>query len=353
MTRGPSIGIAGAGLIGRRHAELVAESQVCSLGAIADPSPEAEAVASRYGVPWFRDHRDMLAGRLVDGVIVASPNTLHVPIARDCLAAGIPVLIEKPIAETVQSANELNAFARAKNVPVLVGHHRRYNPLVREARRIVQQGEIGQLVAVSLLWLLMKPDDYFTVQWRKQEGAGPIFINLVHDIDSIRFICGEIDEVQAITSSDRRKFGVEDTAAIMFRFANGAVGTATISDSAAAPWSWELSSGENAIYPRQDADCYFFAGTRGAISFPGLRLYRYQTAPSWTAPLTSRHLSVDALDPLTEQLRHFCAVINGAEPMISAEDATRTLAVVEAIKKAARKPALVRTVATANAEAVN
>ena len=116
-------------------------------------------------------------------------------------------------------------------------------------------------------------DDYFDVAWRREPGGGPILINLIHDIDNLRFIAGEIAAVQAVTSSARRGFAVEDTAAALLRFRDGALGTVVLSDTVAAPWSWELTAGERTSYsyPQTGQDCYLFAGTNGALAVPSLR----------------------------------------------------------------------------------
>jgi predicted dehydrogenase len=100
---------------------------------------------------------------------------------------------------------------------------------------------------VAGLWLLKKPDDYFNVAWRRERGGGPILINLVHDIDSLRFICGEIVEVQASTSNKVRGFGVEDTAALLLKFANGAIGTVTVSDATLVQLSTSSADGWFAV----------------------------------------------------------------------------------------------------------
>ncbi|MGT2439683.1 Gfo/Idh/MocA family protein [Bradyrhizobium betae] len=106
---------------------------------------------------------------------------------------------------------------KGTGIPMLVGHHRRHNPIIKSARETVASGKLGQLTAVVGLWLLKKPDDYFEVAWRREQGGGPLLINLIHDIDNLRFICGEIVEVQALTSNKVRGFAVEDTAALLLR----------------------------------------------------------------------------------------------------------------------------------------
>ncbi|MCK1357520.1 Gfo/Idh/MocA family oxidoreductase [Bradyrhizobium sp. 199] len=331
------IAVAGAGLIGRRHVELIEASTDCVLAGIADPSPAARDYARARNLASYADHRALLAQEKPDGLVIASPNTLHLPMALDCIKAGVPALIEKPVTETVATAQRLCAAVKHSGVPMLVGHHRRHNPIIKAARETVAAGKLGQLTAVAGLWLLKKPDDYFEVAWRREQGGGPLLINLIHDIDNLRFICGEIVEVQALTSNKARGFVVEDTAALLLRFANGALGTVTVSDATPAPWSWELTSGENAVYPRQDQPCYVFAGTNGSLSVPAMELWSYLQNPGWHAPLVRDPVAVSAYDPLAEQLRHFLAVIAGRErPLITAEDAMGTLAVVEAVSEAAR-----------------
>ncbi|MEZ2147997.1 Gfo/Idh/MocA family oxidoreductase [Bradyrhizobium sp. DN5] len=331
------IAVAGAGLIGRRHIELIEASPDCVLAGIADPSPAAGDFARAHNTPCYADHRTLLEQEKPDGLIIASPNTLHLPMALDCAAAGVPALIEKPVTDSVAAARRLCEAVKRSGVPMLVGHHRRHNPIIKAAREAVATGKLGQLTAVAGLWLLKKPDDYFEVAWRREQGGGPLLINLIHDIDNLRFVCGEIAEVQALTSNKVRRFAVEDTAALLLRFANGALGTVTVSDATPAPWSWELTAGENAVYPRQDQPCYVFAGTNGSLAVPTMELWSYPENPGWHAPLVREPVALSAYDPLAEQLRHFQAVIAGREqPLISVEDAMGTLAVVEAVSEAAR-----------------
>lgn len=331
------IAVAGAGLIGRRHIALIEASPDCVLSGIADPSPAGKDFAEAHNVPWYADHRALLAQDKPDGLVVASPNTMHLPIALDCAEAGVPALIEKPVTETVAAAQRLCAAVKRTGVPMLVGHHRRHNPIIKSARETVAGGKLGQLTAVVGLWLLRKPDDYFEVAWRREAGGGPLLINLIHDIDNLRFVCGEIVDVQAMTSNKVRGFAIEDSAALLLRFANGALGTVTVSDATPAPWSWELTAGENVVYPRQDQPCYVFAGTNGSLSVPMMELWSYPQDPGWHAPLAREAIALATCDPFVEQLRHFCAVIAGREqPLIPVADAMGTLAVVEAVGQAAR-----------------
>jgi predicted dehydrogenase len=126
----------------------------------------------------------------------------------------------------------------------------------------------------------------------------------------------------------------------LLQFDGGALGTLTGSDAVAAPWSWELDSGENPAYPRQaDQPCYLLAGTAGALSIPQLKRWHYaagQVDAGWHEPLLAVEESYSADEALRLQLQHFVRVARReVEPLVSAADATRTLALVEAIQQAA------------------
>ncbi len=341
MTR---LAVIGLGDIGRRHIQAIATVDGAELAAVVEPGPNGPS-ATPDGVPLFADIDAMLAKVTPDGCILATPNATHVPLARKLVAAGIPVLVEKPIADSVAAADALADAAEAAGVPVLVGHHRRHNALVQEARRIVRDGLIGEITAVQATFLVRKPDAYYEVAWRRQPGGGPILINLIHDIDNLRFIVGEIVAVQGAVSSARRGNRVEDTAAALLTFANGAIGTALISDTTPSPWSWELTAGERSSYtfPQMAADCYHIAGTGGALAVPSMRLWRPDGAPDWRVPMREETVRVEATDAAARQIGHFVEVIAGkAEPIITARDAARTLEVTLAVAEAAKTGSTVR-----------
>lgn len=338
--RATRLAVVGAGLIGRRHADHVATH--ARLAGIVDPAPAARDLASGHGVPWFGSIAAMLAAIRPHGVIIATPNQLHVENGLECVAAGLPVLIEKPLAGDVTSGLRLVEAAEAAGVSVLVGHHRRHNPLVRAAKEAMEAGRLGTVLAVQGTCWLHKPDDYFDIAWRREPGAGPVLINLIHDIDTLRHLCGEVASVQAFASNHARGYAVEDTAVILLRFRSGALGTISVSDAVSAPWSWELTAVENPAYPQTGQACYQIGGTQGSLSLPDLRLWSYAGHRSWWEPLGLARLSFAAEDPLLAQLRHFCDVVEGrAVPLVPAREGLRTLRVVAAVNEAVLRGASV------------
>jgi predicted dehydrogenase len=336
------LAVQGAGLIGRRHAAFVQESDQASLCAIIDPAPSSEAYAAEQGCPWFADFASMLAMMVPDGVIIATPTPMHVAHGLACVAAGIPVLVEKPVADDVAGASRLVEAAGSAGVPLLVGHHRRHNSLVQAARRAIDAGEIGEIVAVHGICWFAKPDSYFEPDWRRAKGAGPVLTNLIHDVDLLRALCGDVVAVQAMESKRLRGHPVEETAVILLRFESGVLGTLTVSDTIASPWSWEFTSGENPDYTQTAESCYQIGGTKGSLSVPYLDVWSHDQAPEWWTPIGRTRLAHEASLPLANQIRNFCGVIRGTEaPVVSGREGLATLRVIAAIKQAAETGALV------------
>ncbi len=340
------IGLIGAGLIGQKHAVYLQASPDCRLAAIADPSHNAAAVAAEHDASFYADFDRMMSSEDLDGVIIAAPNDLHEAAGTAAAARGLPMIVEKPIAADSEAAARLTAAAELAGVPLLVGHHRRYNPNAQRARALVREGALGKLVAVNVLWAVSKPEPYFDAAWRTKPGGGPVLINLIHEIDMLRFICGEITEVMALSSNAVRGFDVEDSASVVLRFESGALGTVLMSDTAPSPWSWEQATGENhPTFPENEQNPSRFFGTEAVMEFPRLKIWRHDGAVDWNSPLASEELTLPKVDVYTEQVAHFARVIRGEEaPIISGEDASRslaaTLAVIEAadLMKAIRLP---------------
>jgi predicted dehydrogenase len=193
-------------------------------------------------------------------------------------------------------------------------------------------------VGVTILWTLLKPSEYFQASWRKSKGGGPILINLIHDIDNIRYICGEIIRVYAEKSNVVRKFPVEDSVSVSLRFEDGAIGSILVSDCVPSMWSYEATTGENPqfFHNTTPENCYYFFGTKASFVFPGLKkvFYPHPAKSGWQYPISTEEVEIVRADPYQEQLKHFCNVVKGIEkPRITGEDAKKTLEVALAIQK--------------------
>lgn len=336
------IAVAGAGYIGLAHIEVIRNNPLCMLSAIVDPAPASRDVATAVGARHFNTLDDMLAQDRPDGVVLATPNSLHVPQALQCLAQGLPTLLEKPIAPTLVEALKLVEAVETQQGKILIGHHRAHSPIMAKAREVIASGQLGKLVAVMGSATFYKPDSYFEDgPWRREPGGGPLLLNMIHEVHNLRILCGEIVAVQAFASHATRGFAVEDTVAISLQFASGALGTFMLSDTSACARSWEQTSQENKAYPSyDDEDCYVVTGTRGSLSVPTMRLKTYPRPEdcSWWKPFESSTVAMVRDDPLKHQIAHFVEVIQGqAEPLVSARDGMLNLRVTEAIVQAARE----------------
>jgi predicted dehydrogenase len=320
---------------------VIQTDAACTLSAIVDPSPAAQQWAQQAGVPCYASLDALLRQDRPDGLVLSTPNALHVPQALQCIEAGLPILLEKPVATTVAEGRVLLDAVNRTGAKVLIGHHRAHSAIMAQAQDVVASGQLGTLVAVMGSATFYKPDSYFAyAPWRSQLGGGPILLNLIHEVHNLRMLCGEMVSVQALVSNAVRGFAVEDTAAINFRFANGVLGTFMLSDTAASSRSWEQTSQENKAYPTdKNEDCYVITGTQGSLSIPTMRLKTFPNTQerSWWNPLVESHVELQRQDPLQRQMAHFAAVVRGeTEPLVSVHDGLQNLKVTEAILQSAR-----------------
>ncbi|CAH0028751.1 unnamed protein product [Clonostachys rhizophaga] len=296
-----TIAVIGAGLIGPRHARTASALEATKLVAIVDPAPP-DLVASPDKP---------------EAAIVCTPNHTHVAVAKELSAAGIHVLLDKP---------------------VLVGHHRRFNPYIVSAKQVLSSGSLGNIIAISGLWATLKPLDYFDAptEWRRHKTGGVVLINLIHEVDLLHHLIGPITKVHAEKTMSQRGFEAEEGAALTLRFKSGVVGTFIISDNVCSPYNFESGTGENPLIPKTGQDSYRIFGFKATLSVPDLTLWSYKGEKlSWHSEMESQKTPVIPGIPFELQLDHFSKVIRGAEePSCTVRTGLAALIVCDAVKKA-------------------
>ena len=318
--------VAGLGVIGSRHAKAVMAHPEAELAAVVDPDP---AVREGYGVPEFAslDAVDLD----VDGVILATPSALHPDHAEHCLSRGWACLVEKPAAADLAGVDRIIRAASNAKRPVLVGHHRRQHRSVQALRKMLNDGMIGRPVLASAVWAARKPAGYFDPVWRRGPDGAPVRMNMVHEIDLLRFLLGEVVDVRALGVEPVRQAGRVESGGIILKFASYAVAMIAFADTASTPWSFEAGTAENPEIAASGEDSLRIMGTDGAIAFPSLT--HWSGARDWSEALTSQSLAVEPTDPLEAQVGHFCEVIAGrAEPLTDAMDARATMDILERVE---------------------
>ena len=338
------LALVGAGVIGRRHLKAIGNVAEAELVAISDTNAETESLARDNEVPFFSSTEDMLSTQRPNGVFVCTPTEVHMQPVLSALKSKAHVLVEKPITASIEEAELIIRSAQENAREVLVGHHRRYYGMIQKVRELIRGGGLGQLVGISGLWAVRKPDAYYEPDWRKQTSSGPILINLIHEIDLLRYLCGELVSISAKTRRGLRSHPKEETAAVLLEFVDGAVGTFLLSDVAPSPWTWEQAVGENPDFPKSAQNVYRFIGSKAALDFPNLVLWQHgDDHRDWVHEIFPEPITVEFEDPYVSQCRHFCAVINGNEqPRITAVDAVKTLRATLAVFEAADKGTEIR-----------
>lgn len=291
-------GLVGVGVMGFNHARVLAELPGVELVGIADPDrPLAVKVAEALGCEAVADHKALL-GLGLDAVIVAAPTHLHHPIALDCIDAGVNVLVEKPIAPSVDEGRAIVAAARRKGVKLMVGHVERFNPTVQAIKEAISSQDI---LSIAITRVGPFPP--------RMSNVGVVIDLAVHDIDLIQwFTESEIVEVQPqLTRAIAQR---EDIALLQFRTASGVL--AHINTNWLTPFkarTVHVATRDKYVIgdllTRQVTECFGFQPD-GSYSM--------------------RHLSVGHAEPLRAELLAFIKAIRDDEkPLIGGDEGVASL----------------------------
>lgn len=282
------IGIIGAGRIGRSHAEALKAFPDHTLAGFADPNLDlARALAAEFGGSAYGDYRELLSAGDSEAVVVGVPHCLHREVSVDCFAAGQHVLLEKPMACSLEECDEIIAAAQAARKKLMIGYTHHFMPVIRAARRLILDGQLGKLVLGTDLMAYgqVEPESERKIKWllrKDAAGGGTVMNNGSHSIGRLMFMTGQqVTAVYAACGNERpdlTHIDVELHTLGMLHFAGGAV----------------ISLWQDAYGARNECRNEF-TGTGGALVFPTyggkLTLYRGGEAeeiaaegpPTWQA----------------------------------------------------------------------
>ena len=339
-----NISIVGIGLMGYQHIKAISKSKKANLHSIVDINNNAKNLSKKYKIPLYSSVSDLLNTKKLDAVIVATPNQLHEKHTVSFLKNKIPVLLEKPISDNIKSAKKIISSSKKNKTPLLIGYHRRHNSMVTKVKDLINKGKLGNVVSANVMCWLYKHKAYYREKWRISKGGGPLGINLVHDIDMICYLLGPIKYVQAFTTNKNRKFQVEDTAIISLIFNSGALCTLNLSDTIVSPWSYELTAGENPVYPTTNQSAYMIGGTKGSLQFPNLKFWFYKKERSWWNKIfVHKNKNKKDDNTLVNQIDHFAdVVVKKVKPKVNGNDGLISLKIFAAITKSAKTGKKVR-----------
>ena len=344
--------IIGCGKVSDVHAEALKNTPEAQFVAVYSRSPEkAKQYGEKYGVRGFCEIREMIAGAGVEAVIVCTPHPAHRDAAVMAAEAGAHVLVEKPLASTLQDCDEMLAAAKQAKVKIGIVCQRRFYSPVQRVRRAIDEGKIGKPALGTVLMLGWRDQKYYESDpWRGQwtaEGGGVLVNQAPHQLDLLQWLMGPIDELFGVWSNFNHPYiEVEDSAVAVIRFRSGALGNIVVSNSQQPGLYGKVHvHGQNgaSVGVQTDGGAMFIAGMSSIQEPPINDLW---TVPGEEALLARwQQEDSDLFNGLDNAMGHYFqlqigdflrAIIDGREPLVSGEDGRRTVEIFTAIYRSQR-----------------
>lgn len=328
--------IIGAGMISHYHARALAEHPDAELTAVCDIEQDKAAKLAGDFAPsarLFTDYEKLLTQGDIDAVCVTTPNGLHGEIAIAAAQAGKHVLCEKPLEITLDKMTAVIDACRSYSVKLGCIFQRRTVESTMAAKRAIESGKLGKLIlADSYQKYYRSPEYYNSADWRgtwKYDGGGALMNQGVHGIDQMIWLVGDVHSVFAYSSPLIRDIEVEDTAVAVVRYKNGAYG---------------VIQGTTSVYPSQMSRCEIH-GEKGTMIFDenGFSQWKFIDSDEEMPQVKPRARSNSGNPADIPNDGHFIllddfvrAVREDRSPMVTGEDARRSVDLILAIYESAR-----------------
>lgn len=266
MNKKMRFAIIGCGRIAQRHAESIVALPEAELVAVCDIVPEkAQAFADKYGAKPYTSYEEMFAAEDIEVVTIATPSDLHAPIGIAAAKAGKNVMVEKPMAMTLKSADELIKTCKDAGVKLAVIHQNRFNKSVKLMHKALEEGRFGKLTHGQATVRWNRDDNYYAqAPWRgtKLQDGGVLMNQSIHNIDLLQWTFGPVESVFGYTTTAMRKIEMEDVGGAVIKFKNGAIG---------------LIEAASTIYPKNIEETLNVFGETGSVIIGGIAVNRIET----------------------------------------------------------------------------
>ncbi|HET9345227.1 MAG TPA: Gfo/Idh/MocA family oxidoreductase [Candidatus Limnocylindrales bacterium] len=324
------IGLAGLGAMGRNHLRILAARPDVRLVAVADPVQSVLATAAaQSGAQPFAEPGAMVAEAELDALVIAAPTTAHVPLALAAIDRGLPVLVEKPLAATVDEGMRIVAAARERGVPVQVGHVERFNPAVLELGRLIADGWLSSIYAIA-----SRRAGPFPARIR---DVGVTVDLATHDVDILSWIAGERPSRVYAETAQRIHAEHEDLLFGLLHFPSGATGMLDVNWLTPVKRRQLVVVGEEGMF-ELDYLTQQLTFTRATDTTNPRLIGGY--APTFEGEIVE--LPVASAEPLAAEIDAFLGVVrDGGRPIVDAEDGLWAVAVATSLLDAAARGAAI------------
>ncbi len=268
-----NIAVIGVGAMGQVHCETIRDSvpELCLTAVCNARSETARVAGERFGVPWFSDVKELAASGLADVALVVVPHPVHDVASVPCMEAGMHVLCEKPLTESVVSADKMFAAANAKGVAFGVMFQLRADPAIRRMIEFARDGGLGRIIRAELSVPEFRSQYYFDSNpWRATwsgEGGGVLLNQAPHMIDIFAMVAGTPVALYGRCETRLHDIDVEDTAEALLRFDGGGSGYINCSTTEPAGGGGLEVTGDNGRVIMRDGRVRIFRFPTGVSAF--------------------------------------------------------------------------------------
>ncbi|MBS3132150.1 Gfo/Idh/MocA family oxidoreductase [Candidatus Woesearchaeota archaeon] len=321
------VAVIGAGAMGKSHARVYSELENADLVAVCDSDKKtADEIAAKYAVKAYYNYRKLLSSEKLDAVSICVPTKFHREVAVEAAARKVNMLVEKPIAPSMEDAEAIIEASKKANVKLMVGHIERFNPVIIELKKRIQNGELGKIYKVHCVRLSPFPQRIVDV--------GVIVDFAIHDIDVLRHIAGsKIKRVYAETAQ-RIHSAHEDLLIGTMRFENGTLGVLNTNWLTPKKVREITVTGEKGMfaanYITQEMNFFENEFTRQNLGYNGNFMNVIEGKAS--------EVEIAKKEPLKNELEAFLECIRENKPSpISGEEGMRTLEIAQKFLESAKK----------------
>jgi predicted dehydrogenase len=345
------IGIIGCGKVSHMHAQALKNlPQAEFTCAFSRDINKAREFGDKYSIKPYSDIDEMLASQDVEAVIICTPHPNHAETAIKAAKAGKHILVEKPLASSLEDCDAMINAAKENGVTLGMVCQRRFYTPVQRVRRAIDEGKIGKPIIGTVYMYGWRDDAYYNSDpWRgtwKGEGGGVLVNQAPHQIDLLQWFMGPVDEMFGYWSNlNHPNIEVDDTAAAVIRFKNGGIGNIIVTNSVNPALYGKVhiyGSNGAAIGVQTDGGAMFIAGMTKIAEPPVNDLWTVKGEEAmldkWKREDSDFFNSIDSTTYFHErQIEDFLkAVINGEKPLIDGEEGRKTVEIFTAIYRSNR-----------------